>query len=276
MSRTTRFHQVVWAFMVKDAKVAFSYRLQAFFQLTGIFSVAVTFFFLSLMLKKVEGGIAALGSYGGSYFGFAIVGIAVSVYMDASLRTFANSIRTAQMTGTFEAMLMTRASISSLMAGSSAYTLLLSWLRAGAMVGIGVALFDVQIHLAQVGALLLVFALTALATLALGVFSAGFIVLFNKGDPLTMAISGLSWLLSGVIYPRQILPIWVQRVADLLPMTHALEATRLLLLGGSDLAGAGRSLIGLAIFSAIALPVSITWFVWAVDRARSDGSLARY
>ncbi|MBI4816056.1 MAG: ABC transporter permease [Deltaproteobacteria bacterium] len=273
---TTPIFRVIWAFIKRDAKMAFSYRLQTFFQFAGIFSIAVTFFFLSLMMKRVESGITALGNYGGSYFGFAIVGIAVSFYMDSSLRTFASSIRTAQMTGTFEAMLMTRASISALMAGSSAYTLLQTSLRAGALVALGALLFDVPIHLSQLGGLLAVFVLTALATLGLAIFSAGFIVLFNKGDPLTMAISGMSWLLSGVIYPRQILPIWVQKIANLLPMTHSLEAVRLLLLKGATLSEIWSSLVGLAVFTVIALPVSIFWFGWSVDRAREDGSLARY
>jgi len=270
------FLQLVWAFFRRDAKIALSYRFQFFFQVAGLLSICVTFFFLSLMLRRVEGGIDTLSKYGGSYFGFALIGIAVSSYIDMSLRTFSFSIRSAQMTGTFEAMLTTRTSIGALVAGSAVYTLMFSMLRAGILLGFGVGVFGMAMHTETWPVLLIVVGLTVAATMALGIFSAGFIVLFKQGDPMTSAISGLSWLLSGVLYPKEILPGWVQKVAELLPLTHALEASRLALLQGAQLDELWGSVIGLAIFAAVGIPGALLWFGWSVGRARIAGSLARY
>jgi ABC-2 type transport system permease protein len=268
--------RLFWEFFRRDLKITLSYRFQFFFQAAGLLSICVTFFFVSLMLRRVEGGIAALSKYGGSYFAFAIVGIAVSSYIDLSLRTFASAIRTAQMTGTFEAMLTTRTPIGALVAGSSVYTLAYSAVRSLLLVAFGALLFGIDLHLDSWPALVVVFSLTVLSTMALGIFAAGFIVLFKQGDPLTSAMSGLSWLLSGVLYPKEILPGWVQRVADILPLTHALEAMRLALLQGRDLGALSRSVVGLAIFAAAGIPLSLAWFAWSVGRARAAGSLARY
>jgi len=271
-----RFLRLLWAFVRRDAKIAMSYRLQFLFQGAAVLSVCVTFFFLSLMFANVEGGIESLSKYGGSYFAFAVIGISVSSYVDFSLRTFSNSIRTAQITGTFEAMLTTRTRIGTIIGGSSLYTLGFTTIRASSMIFFGAVLFGIKLQFDSWPVLLLVAGLTMLATLGLGIFSAGFIVLFHKGDPVTSAISGLTWLLSGVIYPKEILPLWVQDIADLLPVTHALEALRLGLLQGAGWSTLRGSVLGLAIFSAIALPLSLVWFSWAVGRAKLAGALARY
>lgn len=266
----------LWAFVRRDLAIAASYRLQAFFQVASMFSLAVTFFFLSLMLRRVEGSIEALHKYGGSYFAFVLIGLATSIYVDASLRSFALAVRNAQITGTFEAMLTTQAPIGVVVAGSALYTLVATGLRSLVLVGFGVLVFGVRLHTEALPVAALVVALTVACTLALGIFSAGFIVLFKQGDPLTHMISGLSWLLSGVLYPKEILPRAVQEAASILPLTHALEALRLTLLQGAPAAAVSRGVVGLAVLAAVGLPLSLTWFAWAVARARAAGSLAKY
>ncbi|MCK6551095.1 ABC transporter permease [Myxococcota bacterium] len=270
------FLRLMWAFFVRDAKIAMSYRAQFFFQIAGVFSVCVTFFFLSLMMRRVEGGIATLSKYGGSYFAFVLVGTAFSTFLDSSLRTFAASIRTAQMTGTLEAMLTTKTAIGPLVAGSAIYTLVFTTVRTLLYLVFGALVFQVSLRLETWPQALVVFALTATSTMALGIFSAGFIVWFKQGDPVTAAISGLSWLLSGVLYPKEILPHWVQQAASFLPMTHTLESMRLALLTGAPAGDLGGSITYLAVFSLVGTPLAIVWFQWAVARAKVDGSLARY
>ena len=264
------------AFLRRDLKVALSYRLQFFLQVASVLSLSITFFFLSLMLGRAEAQIASLGKYGGRYFGFVLVGLAFSTFLDGTLRTFSFSIRQAQITGTLEAMLTTRARIGAVVAGSALYTLLSTSIRTLLFGVFGVVVFQQRLHFDAWPAVVAVFVLTVLCTLALGIFSAGFIVLFKQGDPVTGAISGLSWLLSGVLYPKEILPVWVQRFADLLPLTHTLESMRLALLTGADLEDLRRSMAYLTVFAALGIPLAVLWFGWAVGRARVAGSLAKY
>lgn len=268
--------RLLWAFVRRDAKIAMSYRLQFFFQAASVLSLSITFFFLSLMMRGVEGGIVALQRYGGGYFGFVLVGIAFSTYLDAALRTFSASIRQAQITGTLEAMLTTRTRIGPLIGGSAIYTLLFTTLRVGLFLFFGATMFRLDLHLEAWPAVLTIVALTVTATLALGVFAAGFIVLFKQGDPVTAGINGLSWLLSGVLYPKEILPGWVQQVAELLPMTHTLEAVRLAILTGAPLEDLTGAVVYLGGFSALGIPFALAWFGWCVRRARVAGSLASY
>ena len=268
--------RLLWAFVVRDAKIAFSYRLHYFFQISSVLTILFTFFFLSLMLRHVEGDIASLERYGGTYFGFALIGAAFSGYFDSALRTFGQGIRQAQMTGTFEAMVATPTSLSWVVAGSAGYTLLVTSVRTVLFLGFGAVLFAQSLKWLAWPAISLTFVTTLGAALAFGIFSAGFVVLFKQGDPVTGALTGLSWLLSGILYPREILPEWVQRVADGLPMTHTLEAMRLSLLTGATVSQVARPLAFLSGFAAFGIPLALIWFRWAMLRARVTGSLAKY
>ena len=269
--------RLMFEFLRRDAKIAASYRLQFIFQIASVMSVCITFFFLSIMMRRVEGGISSLGDYGGHYFGFVLIGLAFSSYLDAALRMLAQSIRQAQMTGTLEAMLATRTPVAAVVAGSSMYTLAFTTVRMGTFLGFGSLLLEQQrLHWEAWPGALAVLLLTILATLALGIFAAGFIVLFKQGDPITGAIAGLSWLLSGILYPKEIFPIWVQGMADWLPMTHTLRAMRLALLTGAEMPAFMDSMRFLAGFAAIAIPLALLWFRFAVGRARTAGSLAKY
>lgn len=274
--RIAAFFRVQWAFFRRDALVALSYRLQFFLQMASVLSICVTFFFLSVMMAQVEGQITSLQRYGGRYYGFVLVGIAFSSYLDSALRTFGQAIRQAQMTGTLEAMLSSQTSVGSMVLGSSLYTLFLTTLRAGLFLGFGSLLSPNQLHWEAWPSVVLVLGLTILCTLALGIFSAGFIVLFKQGDPVTGAITGLSWLLSGILYPKEIFPDWAQQAAHALPMTHTLQATRLVLLTDTPLRELQGSLVFLGTFATVGIPTALIWFRWATRRARQVGSLAKY
>ena len=61
------------------------------------------------------------------------------------------------------------------------------------------------------------------------------VLAFKRADPSSWLVQGLSYLLGGVYYPVAVLPEWGQTLANILPITHALEAMRkLLLLGVSN------------------------------------------
>lgn len=268
--------RVLWAFLLRDLRIAASYRLEFLVHAAGVLTLTFTFFFVALMLESVESQIPALRKYGGSYFGFALVGLAFSSYLDVALRAFSRALRNAQLTGTFQAMLATRAPLWTVVAGSGLYSLGWTSFRVGLFFLLGSFVFRLPLEGARWTAALAVLVLTVAATLVLGLFAAGFVVRFKQGDPVTAGIAGLSWLFSGVVYPREILPDEVQNFAYALPMTHSLEAMRLALLSGVPLEGLSGSLMYLAAFFGLGFPLAWLWFARCVRAAKRGGSLAHY
>jgi ABC-2 type transport system permease protein len=118
-----------------------------------------------------------------------------------------------------------------------------------------------------------VFVLSLMAFSSVGVLSASFTLMFKRGDPLLWLFGSASWLLGGVLYPTDSLPLPLQWVATLLPITHAADGMRAAILGG----GSTRMLLGnlgaLAGFALIGVPASIFMFTLAVDHAKRAGTL---
>jgi len=143
---------------------------------------------------------------------------------------------------------------------------------------VGIVFLDVQL---QPNLLYLIPAtvLGVMAVMALGVFMAGWCLqLRQEAWSYPEAIAGALYLISGAIFPIDILPAFLHPIAYASPTTWWLEASRRGLLGhGSpgtlgDLSD-GTVMLLLAVSTAIAIPVALAAFAWFMQRARQAGLL---
>ena len=74
-----------------------------------------------------------------------------------------------------------------------------------------------------------------------------------------------SMLLSGFMFPFRGMPIWAQRVGEVLPITHFLRIVRGILLKGSTLADISGELWPILLFSAIAIAIGVTRYCQTLD-----------
>jgi len=264
----------VWPFLKRDLQNEINYRLSFFLQLFGLLLTLLLFYLLS----RLFGGFVAspLKPYGGAYFPFVLIGVALQSYMNFALGGFAASLRESQLTGTLEAIFAAPVGPLQFLVGSTAYNFVFSSLRIFLYFAAGAFLFGVRLDLAQTPLAVVTIVLTIGAFSVLGIVSAGFILIFKRGDPVNYGISVLSWMLGGVYYPISILPDWIQKIAVLIPMTNSLEALRRALLQGQGLASIGPQLAILAAWTVLGLPSSYLFFRWALHRAQDRGTLGHY
>jgi ABC-2 type transport system permease protein len=121
-----------------------------------------------------------------------------------------------------------------------------------------------------------VLALSVVTFSAVGIISASVILVAKRGDPVAWALNVLLTLLGGVYYPVEILPVYLQRIAEFLPVTYALRAMRLALLQGFSLSALAREVAILFAFAVVLVPLSLLTFQFAVNLAKREGSLAQY
>jgi ABC-2 type transport system permease protein len=118
-----------------------------------------------------------------------------------------------------------------------------------------------------------------LAVVALGIFMAGWCLqLRQEAWHYPEAIAGAIYLISGAIFPIDILPSFLHPVAYATPTTWWLEASRRGLLGHGSPGTIGTLtdgtvLLFLAVSTAIAIPVGLAAFAWFMKRARQAGLL---
>jgi len=266
--------KILWAFFKRDLLIETGYRLSFTLQLLGIVPVILMFFFLSRLVDDVASG--PLAPYGGRYFPFVLIGVAVQNYLTVSISGFSSSIRESQLSGTLEAVLAAPVKLPVFLMGSTAYSFVFNSLRILLYLAVGSLCFGAPFHWSRMVPVLAALLLIIASFTALGIVSASFIILFKRGNPINWGISVLSWLLGGVYYPVSILPEWLQGLSSLIPTTHALELLRVSLIAGEGLGDTVSHFLILSIWTVIGLPFSFWCFARAVDRARMKGNLGHY
>ena len=262
------------AFVERDFKIAASYRLQFIMQGTGVLFTSTLFFMLARMIGDQK--LASLESYGGDYFSFLLIGVAVTDYLSVSTSGFAAEIRSGQTVGTLESLLVSPTSIMTILFSSYMYKLLSTSLRLLFYFLLGFFVFQVRFHPGSIAALFLAFFLLLLPFVGIGLLSAAFIIVLKQGSPVSFLLNVSSGLLGGAMYPVAVLPDWLQPVSKILPITHGLEALRQVLLNGAGLGDIAAELFVLTIFSAVLLAAGVCAIVLAVRIAKKEGSLLHY
>jgi ABC-2 type transport system permease protein len=76
-----------------------------------------------------------------------------------------------------------------------------------------------------------------------------------------------------MLFPVSILPPWLQIVANLNPVTYAMDAMRGALLNGDGILALGHPLVLLLAFAVVLLPSSVLIFSWSLRRTKVTGTL---
>lgn len=258
----------------KDLLSATSYRLGFLLQFVGPLFMIVGFFFLSRLMEGTSP--AGLQRYGGDYFSFALIGIIFATYTGVFLSTVVSTIRAGQMLGTLEMVLATQTSLFTYVIGSSLYALLRGSITLLVFLALGAIAFRVDFGDANLLAGAVVLVLSLASVLGLGIISGSLILIFKRGDPLSLAVNAGVFVLSGVVYPVDVLPGWLQAGAMALPHTYALEAWRLALLQGASLTQLVPEVVTLFFFGTAILLLATVFFRFSLHRAKIEGSFVQY
>ena len=269
----------LWGFLCRDFLNELSYRTSFLLQITGSCLFVTTWFFISRFVARAFEAPADLP--GVSYFAFVLVGFAFYQYLNATLTSFSAKIRREQLTGTLEAMLVTPTPASLVILGSTAWDFLMTTFRVAVVLGMGSLLAwssgaEIGLKAAGLPAFLLLLALTVVSFTGIGILSASFTIWLKRGDPVNYVITSASALLGGVFFQVEVMPDWLQRLAVLLPITHALRGIRRALLAGAGIADVAGEVQTLILFALALVPLGLAAFALALRRARVEGSLVQY
>jgi ABC-2 type transport system permease protein len=262
------------AFFLRDARIQMSYRISFLAQLAGNVMIIGLFYFIGKMVGDKP--LPALEAYGGSFLAFLLIGIALTDCVGVSLFSFASQIREGQTTGTLEASLMSPIHLSTLLILSSLWSYFMSGVRFVLYLLLGAVLYGADLSGANIPAAMVVFVLTVLSFMGIGILWAGVLLIIKRGESVLTLAGTLVMLTSGVLFPVSALPGWVQVLAQAIPLTHALEGMRRALLKGAGLTQLADSILPLSCFAAIFLVLGIMAFSWAVEYTKRTGSLTQY
>jgi ABC-2 type transport system permease protein len=267
----TRLLPKIWAFLVRDFLSDVSYRFAFVLQFVGMFFAVAVFFFVSRMITPATAGLDGIQP-----FPWLLVGVAFQLYFSTALFSFADRVRSEQMMGTLEAMLVSPTPTAVVIFSSTAWDFTFSGLRLVVYLFSAVFVFGVKLDVGSPLALAAGIALTLLSSAGIGVLSASFILYFKRGDPINFVLLMGTSFFGNVFFPSALLPHPIRWVSDWLPMSWSLRVVRGTLFHGESLGDVAGPIGRLAVLSALLLPAGILGARVAIRKAKRDGSLAQY
>jgi ABC-2 type transport system permease protein len=262
-----RLAQKALMFIERDAATDFGSPWSFVLEVGHLALAAIAYFFLAAEFREEQ-----LGGY--PPFGFFLVGIMVQGYMTTVLVTCSQVILENRRAGTLKAMLTTRTSPLAFVGFSSIYPFFRATFDAGGYLVVGIVLGSVAVHGNAAGASL-AFVLSLITFSSLGLALATLSLVARGTQAAVTALISASWLLSGGLYPPQVLPAPLQGLAPWLPATHAINALRATLLDSASLATIAPDLAALAVFALVSVPASAAIFSAGMHHARVRGTLGR-
>ena len=228
---------------------------------------------LVLMFTVITGGRQT------DYLQFLVVGSALWQVLYGVLTGLVNGIlEDRERYRMLRYVVLTPASVFPFLLGRSVARLLISFLAVGVTLVVGVLFLGVVLRPDPI--LLVPVSLVGLVGIvAIGIFMAGWCLqLRQEGWFYPEAVAGALYLLSGAIFPLDVLPAYLQPVGWALPTTWWLEASRRALLGEgapghlATLADATVLLL-LAATTLAMLAAAFAAWTWFMRRARQQGLL---
>ena len=266
--------KLAWAFFKRDASIALSYRVAFAAQLLGNFLLVGLLYYVSRTVGLEN--VPALAEYGGNFMAFALIGIALTDCVLVSLVGFAQQVRESQTTGTLEATLISPVPLPLILIYSSLWGYFLSAVRFLLYIAAGTALGGLHAEKMNVPVCLVIFALTVISFLGIGILWAGIVLLVKRGEAIMGFISIIVMLLSGMLFPVKVLPGWMQYLSQVIPLTAALDGMRQAMLNGAGFDQLSGILTRLSIFAILLLAIGLVGFQYAVKLGRRQGSLTQY
>jgi ABC-2 type transport system permease protein len=235
----------------------------AIFNLNSTYHVSITT--ATSMLKPYN--VQSKGIIPGepNYFQFVAPGIIAMVVMMALMTGLPHAISYEKDMGTLDGMLAAPISRLSIILGKVTAQTIRGMLQGFIILLLAVVLFGVVIE----GSILLVIALiilTVFSFVGLGILITSFT---DKEETATMVMMTFMFpmmFLSGVFFPIQQMPWYMQDLAHILPLTYATTALRKVMVLGADVPAVGIEILILVGFGVILLAVAVPMFRRAMSR----------
>jgi len=141
---------------------------------------------------------------------------------------------------------------------------------------LGVFVLDVQFVWSRLPDMLACVALLFLAMYGFGLVISGFLLVYKESHTIIHFLDGLISLIVPMAYPLAVLPLFMQKISLMMPMTRAVIASRDMLIMGESILHQGDHLAVLAAYIFIAIPLGYQFFKYMENKAKMKGVLHKY
>jgi ABC-2 type transport system permease protein len=207
---------------------------------------------------------------------FLLIGTLLWSYLSMIFDLLSETVSWERWEGTIEYTFMSPASRTSQLLGMGFYAVIYGILRMIIMLGAISLFFDMSLGNANYGAALAILAICSISLVGFGMVAAVMPLLSpEKGQQVTSIFTAVLLLISGIYYSIDVLPGWMQPLANISPVYYALNGIRNALLNGASFSSQWENTWPLLIMGLIFPPLGLWLFKKGEWFAKKTGRLKR-
>ncbi|MEA2392398.1 MAG: type transport system permease protein [Solirubrobacteraceae bacterium] len=205
-----------------------------------------------------------------------LIGAVIWSYLGIVFETLTETVAWERWEGTIEYTFMAPLSRAVHLLGMGAFAVLYGVARTAALFGVVALFFGLSFSSANFASALVLLAVGSVSFVGVGMVTAVLpLISPEKGAQLGFIAQGLLLVVSGVYYPVEVMPGWMQAIATISPATYALRGIRASLLDGAGVGAVWGDLWPLLLLGVIAIPAGLAVFRVGERYAKRHGKLKR-
>jgi ABC-2 type transport system permease protein len=229
--------------------------------------------FIGLGMEYLNGGGAVDGQFMVLYL---VIGTLVWRYLSTVFYWITELISIERWEGTIEYTLMAPIHRLTHMAGQTIFAVIYGLIFTAVILGVTALIFDLNLATANLLGGTIMLLVGSLSFIGISVMTSILPLLFpERGAQMTHIVIALLLLVSGVYYPIEVLPGFLQKIAVFSPATYVLNGTRDAILNGTPSRQLWPYIWPATIMGLILIPIGLWVFKLAENYAKRKGKLHR-
>jgi ABC-2 type transport system permease protein len=263
-----------YAFMERNANLVKRYWSWELVWIIYSIANSLSVSFIGLGMERLSGEAANVdGRYLVLYL---VIGTLVWRYLSTVFYWITELISIERWEGTIEYTLMAPIHRLTHMAGQTLFAVIYSLFFTAVILGVTVLIFDLDLANANLWGGTLMLLSGCLSFVGISIMASTLPLLFpERGAQMTHIVIALLLLVSGVYYPVEVLPAFLQKLAVFSPATYVLDGVRLSILEGANTTSLWPYIWPDLLMGLLLIPAGLWVFKQAEKYAKRTGKLHR-
>ena len=272
MSALVHEFRATYAFMERNANLVKRYWSWELVWMAYSIANSLSVSFIGLGMEQISGAQVD----GRFLVLYLVIGTLVWRYLSSIFYWITDVIGMERWEGTIEYTLMAPIHRITHMAGQTLWAVLYSMFFTAVILVVTVWMFEIDISNANLWGGTVMLLAGSLSFVGVGIVGSILPLLFpERGSQMTHVIIAVLLLVSGVYYPVEVLPDFLQKMSVFSPATYVLAGTRLALLEGTPTLQLWPHIWPALLMGVVAIPVGLWIFGLAERYAKRTGKLHR-
>jgi len=235
------------------------------------FIIGIVIFLFLVVFHMFKNSFKFIPEISTNYFYFLLTGIISSAYFARSLSFVNKNLKRILNSRILDFILATPTNPLVILLAVFIFNFFYVFIIVLPILIFAIFILHISLNLLDIIFLCIIFFISLGISFAVSIFIFGLIIIFKSADDFIFLFINSQCLLSGIYMPINFLPLWMQKLSKLLPLTYTVRSMRAIFLHNYSLYFILKDIFILTIFFLIFLFFGIWFWNFAIKRAKIKG-----